>query len=162
MTWSRASRVFPCEPQPVEDTLSSLSLHDRNPPTGYLGFLPVVEMTRCVQTTGYQGWWSLEVFNKSLMDEDADCPWRHGRRGIDGLNALWKSVADESWSGSEASPNGTPPLVLGADSDEESESDESLTSFEGSEIVVKRELGRKEIGEEVRLEHWPESVAARS
>ncbi|KIY72302.1 xylose isomerase-like protein [Cylindrobasidium torrendii FP15055 ss-10] len=151
MTWSRASRVFPCEPQPAQSTLS---IHDENPPTEYLGFLPVVEMTKCVQATGYQGWWSLEVFNKSLMDEDEDCTWRHGRRGIDGLNTLWKVVVDDCWSGSESSPNGTPPLVLGVDSGEESESDESLPSFEGLEIVMKSKLDQKELGEEVRLEHW--------
>ncbi|THU98633.1 xylose isomerase-like protein [Dendrothele bispora CBS 962.96] len=97
MKWSRACRVFPCEPLPQSSSTSSLS-HDpsfdpSNPPSGYLGFLPVVEMTSFLHHgNGYRGWWSLEVFNTSLQEPDKGCPWRHGRRGIDGLRSLWEVV----------------------------------------------------------------------
>ena len=80
MTWSRASRLFPCE------TIPDINSKDA---WKYIGFLPVIEMTRAVLATGYKGWWSLEVFNKSLQEEDEGCPWRHGKRGIDGLHRLW-------------------------------------------------------------------------
>ncbi|KAI3614293.1 4-hydroxyphenylpyruvate [Moniliophthora roreri] len=91
MKWSRACRVFPCE-SPVAS--SSTSIHDHtNPPSGYLGFLPVVQMTSLIHhTMEYRGWWSLEVFNTSLQDSDEGCTWRHGRRGVDGLLKLWEEV----------------------------------------------------------------------
>lgn len=126
MTWSRASRVFPCEPCEDELPIQNVSLDEVNPPSGYLGFLPVVQMTKLVQATGYAGWWSLEVFNKSLLEQDEGCTWRHGRRGIDGLNNLWEVISDEH-SGDIPSI-GTPELVEG----ELSESDESLGSFEAT------------------------------
>lgn len=80
MTWSRASRLFPCEIVPDINSKDAWK---------YIGFLPVIEMTRALLATGYNGWWSLEVFNKSLQEEDEGCPWRHGKRGIDGLRRLW-------------------------------------------------------------------------
>ena len=70
MTWSRSSRLFPCEG----------------------GYLPVDLYTEAVVRTGYKGWWSLEVFNTSLMESDEGCPRRHGVRGIRGLHTLWEQV----------------------------------------------------------------------
>jgi hypothetical protein len=46
--------------------------------------------------TGYQGWWSLEVFNTSLEDKDGECPRRHGIRGLRGLNRLRKELEESS------------------------------------------------------------------
>ncbi|KAF8347447.1 xylose isomerase-like protein [Amanita rubescens] len=51
MTWSRASRLFPCEIVPDINSKDAWK---------YIGFLPVVEMTRALLATGYTGWWSLE------------------------------------------------------------------------------------------------------
>ncbi|KAF8628829.1 hypothetical protein AX17_005890 [Amanita inopinata Kibby_2008] len=87
MTWSRASRLFPCE-----------VVHNPHAEDAwkYTGFLPVVDMTKALQATGFNGWWSLEVFNKSLLEEDVGCPWRHGRRGIDGLRRLWVATKEPS------------------------------------------------------------------
>ncbi|KAE9392252.1 xylose isomerase-like protein [Gymnopus androsaceus JB14] len=93
MKWSRACRVFPCEP-PAESNPSFYS-DPENPPTGYLGFLPVAQMTSFVHRTGYRGWWSLEVFNSSLQESDSACPERHGCRGIDGLRSLWEVVKSD-------------------------------------------------------------------
>jgi hypothetical protein len=101
MKWSRACRVFPCEPLPSPSSPQDSNSYDpysdkSNPPSGYLGFLPVAEMTSLLHHgNGYRGWWSLEVFNKSLQESDKGCPWRHGRRGIDGLYILWEVVQQD-------------------------------------------------------------------
>ena len=42
--------------------------------------------------TGYQGWWSIEVFNTSLEEKDEGCPKRHGVRGLKCLRDLRKEV----------------------------------------------------------------------
>ncbi|KAE9390274.1 xylose isomerase-like protein [Gymnopus androsaceus JB14] len=95
MKWSRACRVFPCEPSSAEPSPSSSDSDPENPPSGFLGFLPVSQMTSFVHRTGYRGWWSLEVFNTSLQQRDSGCPERHGRRGIDGLRSLWEVVKSD-------------------------------------------------------------------
>ncbi|KAF9062150.1 xylose isomerase-like protein [Rhodocollybia butyracea] len=92
MKWSRTSRVFPCEPP--ASRLDSVS-DQENPSTGYLGFLPVTQMSYLVHRTGYRGWWSLEVYNSSLHVSDEECPWSHARRGIAGLKTLWEITKDE-------------------------------------------------------------------
>lgn len=140
MTWSRGSRLFPCEPLPEDVELSIADTSNPNLPTGYLGFLPVVQMTKLVQETGFNGWWSLEVFNKSLLEPDEGCPWRHGQRGIVGLNKLWQVLSGEE--AEEVSPSVTPPLTVDG---EESESDESLGSFDSAvEGAVSDPVDRKE------------------
>ncbi|KAF5340432.1 hypothetical protein D9758_013561 [Tetrapyrgos nigripes] len=102
MKWSRACRVFPCEPpseSPSSQQSNSIDSDSdlSNPPSGYLGFLPVGEMTRLLHHgNGYRGWWSLEVFNKSLQESDEGCPGRHGGRGIDGLHKLWEVVQQDT------------------------------------------------------------------
>ncbi|KAK7049835.1 hypothetical protein VNI00_005265 [Paramarasmius palmivorus] len=90
MKWSRACRVFPCEPSSPSTTVSSSSSPDSET---YLGFLPVPQMTSLIHhKLGYRGWWSLEVFNTSLQEPDEECTWRHGKRGIRGLEKLWDVV----------------------------------------------------------------------
>jgi hypothetical protein len=73
MSWSRSSRLFPYEQE-------------------LGGYLPVSLFTEVLMKTGYQGWWSLEVFNISLEEKDDDCPRRHGVRGLQGLRRLWKEL----------------------------------------------------------------------
>ncbi|KAJ3739008.1 xylose isomerase-like protein [Lentinula detonsa] len=131
MKWSRACRVFPCEPPDSSSAKETIS-HPENPPSGYLGFLPVTQMTSLLHRMGYRGWWSLEVFNSSLQESDNGCPERHGRRGIDGLHALWdvvQTLTDDKLSrdleaffdtGRRATPSPTmltPPLSSGSISD---------------------------------------------
>jgi hypothetical protein len=52
------------------------------------GYLPVPLFTEALIKAGYCGWWSLEVFNASLEDDDKECPRRHGIRGLKGLRRL--------------------------------------------------------------------------
>lgn len=54
--------------------------------------MPVSLFTEAVMKTGYQGWWSLEVFNTSLADKDKESPRKHGVRGLKGLSRLWDEV----------------------------------------------------------------------
>ncbi|KAJ4474314.1 xylose isomerase-like protein [Lentinula aciculospora] len=129
MKWSRACRVFPCEP------------------ARYLGFLPVTQMTSLLHQMRYRGWWSLEVFNSSLQESDKGCPERHGRRGIDGLRALWDVVKSDMLSGgldinveglfsregTTPSPTmSTPPLSCGSISD----ASDSFTPSSDSEFEI--------------------------
>ncbi|KIK57368.1 hypothetical protein GYMLUDRAFT_46241 [Collybiopsis luxurians FD-317 M1] len=134
MKWSRNCRVFPCEPPAPRSGASSYHHFSdpENPSSGYLGFLPVTQMTTFVHRTGYRGWWSLEVFNSSLQEDDGGCPERHGRRGINGLHSLWEVVkADpvlqastdanlESKLDRASAPSptpSTPPLSFGSPND---------------------------------------------
>ncbi|KAK0199784.1 xylose isomerase-like protein [Desarmillaria ectypa] len=155
MTWSRASRLFPCEPLTEDVEPSEEYLSNPNPPTGYLGFLPVVQMTKMVEATGFNGWWSLEVFNKSLLEQDEGCPWRHGRRGIDGLNKLWQVLSGDE--AEEVGPSVTPPLTVDG---EGSESEESLGSFNSAvEGATSEPVDRKETIMNVNSE-WRETEVA--
>lgn len=67
--WSRNCRLFPLE-------------------TSRGAYLPVTQYARAVLATGYSGDLSLEVFNASLHDTDADVPRRHAVRGIESLRRL--------------------------------------------------------------------------
>ncbi|KAJ6618128.1 xylose isomerase-like protein [Mycena sp. CBHHK59/15] len=85
MTWSRASRLFPCE-------------YARG------AWLPVTDMSLAVVEAGYpaaahytcsdaeDAWWSIEVFNTSLTDSRPECVPEHAERGIVGLRELWSRV----------------------------------------------------------------------
>ncbi|KAJ7040650.1 xylose isomerase-like protein [Mycena alexandri] len=84
MTWSRAARLFPCE-------------EERG------GWLPVTDISLAVVEAGYpalasdtcrdgDAWWSLEVFNNSLMDPRPECVAEHGLRGLEGVRTLWERV----------------------------------------------------------------------
>jgi len=67
--WSRSYRLFPLE-------------------TERGAYLPVKEFAEAVQKTGYDGPWSLEVFNDSLNDPKATVPDEHAHRGMESLHKL--------------------------------------------------------------------------
>ncbi|KAJ7596197.1 xylose isomerase-like protein [Mycena floridula] len=119
MTWSRAMRLFPCEPQAPSVSSSAASKSSSDP---YFGYLPVVEMTKLIHDAGYSGWWSLEVFNADLNDQDEDCTWRHAKRGLYGLSELWRKT--QLWSSSLDLP------ALVPSEDNSSESDSSLETVD--------------------------------
>ncbi|PWZ03017.1 xylose isomerase-like protein [Testicularia cyperi] len=74
MIWSRGNRLFPCE-------------FDRG------AFLPVKEFVyHAVVAAGYQGPWSIEVFNSSLNEENDAVPSTHARRARTGLDRLVEQV----------------------------------------------------------------------
>ncbi|KAJ7878754.1 xylose isomerase-like protein [Mycena olivaceomarginata] len=87
MVWSRAARLFPCE-----DARGA--------------WLPVTDVSLAVVEAGYpaaanytcgdedDAWWSVEVFNNSLMDARAECVREHGARGMAGLRTLWDRVCE--------------------------------------------------------------------
>jgi 4-hydroxyphenylpyruvate dioxygenase len=93
MTWSRSSRLFPFEKE-------------------LGGYLPVPLFTQAVVETGYDGWWSLEVFNKSLQESDAGCPRRHGVRGIEGLERLWQEVRGNVTLAERRVGNASAPSII--------------------------------------------------
>lgn len=157
MTWSRASRLFPYEDStPPSTSPSSTISEDRNVwIQKHTGFLPVADMTRAVHETGYDGWWSLEVFNTSLMEEDEGCPTRHGERGILGLKRLWEA-AQQSSKGIETRVEETdrlvtPPLIGGEDTESEGSELESMEDAKDNPNVriVEREVGSTEAAGEV-------------
>lgn len=75
--WSRGNRLFPLE-------------------KSYGAYLPVDKFSDAVVKTGYNGTWSLEVFNDSLSDEDESVPTEHARRAITGLKgAIALAYQDE-------------------------------------------------------------------
>ncbi|PFH51622.1 hypothetical protein AMATHDRAFT_58735 [Amanita thiersii Skay4041] len=131
MTWSRASRLFPLEK--IQDPFGEDAWR-------YTGFLPVVEMTRAIHATGYNGWWSLEVFNASLMEADGGCPWRHGKRGIDGLHRLWAATCDDE----DTESIGTPTLVPASVA---AESDSELESSSEVSVLLKKGINLKKVNE---------------
>ncbi|KAF8581079.1 xylose isomerase-like protein [Ramaria rubella] len=71
--WSRSYRLFPLE-------------------TARGAYLPVKEFTEAVLKTGYQGPWSLEVFNDSLQDPNPNVPNDHASRGIVALQKTLVAV----------------------------------------------------------------------
>ncbi|GAK62690.1 aP endonuclease, family 2 [Moesziomyces antarcticus] len=74
MIWSRSNRLFPCEYKEG-------------------AFLPVREFVHAaVKEAGYQGPWSIEVFNSSLSDEGETVPALHARRARAGLDRLVEEV----------------------------------------------------------------------
>ncbi|KAJ9477186.1 4-hydroxyphenylpyruvate dioxygenase [Pseudozyma hubeiensis] len=74
MIWSRANRLFPCE-------------YDRG------AFLPTRDFVQAaVLRAGYQGPWSVEVFNSSLADEAEEVPVEHATRARAGLDRLGEEV----------------------------------------------------------------------
>ncbi|KAF7377560.1 Xylose isomerase-like protein [Mycena sanguinolenta] len=117
MIWSRAARLFPCE-----DTRGA--------------WLPVVDMSVAVVEAGYpaaanyacgdedDAWWSLEVFNNSLMDPRPECVQEHGARGLVGLRTLWDRVSERIQEAEDLSA--ASPLPSPTSSDESYRSDDSV------------------------------------
>ncbi|KAJ7100690.1 xylose isomerase-like protein [Mycena belliarum] len=116
MTWSRAARLFPCE-----DARGA--------------WLPVADMSLAVVEAGYpaavqyacgdtdDAWWSLEVYNASLMDPRAECVPEHAARGILGLRVLWERVCREIGRAEElADAVNSPATSRDSSSGDESES----------------------------------------
>ncbi|KAJ7678061.1 xylose isomerase-like protein [Mycena polygramma] len=131
MTWSRAGRLFPCE-------------NERG------AWLPVTEMSLAVVEAGYpavsngtcgdedDAWWSLEVFNRSLMDPRPECMREHGSRGLAGLRTLWDRVCagieEERESRAMQSPTSSEEL---SGSDDSSGSGRSvLSDYESSDVAA--------------------------
>lgn len=73
LPWSRMHRLYP-----MEQELG--------------GYMPTDLVTAAVLATGYQGPLSLEVFTKSLHEQDSSVPEAHARRGIQGLRRLFEAV----------------------------------------------------------------------
>ncbi|KAJ7261873.1 xylose isomerase-like protein [Mycena rebaudengoi] len=72
MQWSRNARLFPCE-----------------------GYLPVACVFRTLLAMGFRGWVSLEVFNQSMADPDANTPRAHAERGMRAWKALLQQMDQE-------------------------------------------------------------------
>ncbi|GAA5838132.1 hypothetical protein JCM11251_004720 [Rhodosporidiobolus azoricus] len=75
--WSRSHRLFP-----LERSLGA--------------YLPVDRFSDAVVATGYNGPWSLEVFNDSLGEEGEGVPKEHARRGMDGLARAAKEAYERA------------------------------------------------------------------
>ncbi|BGP52316.1 hypothetical protein JCM10450v2_008287 [Rhodotorula kratochvilovae] len=73
--WSRSHRLFPLE-------------HSRG------AYLPVSRFSDAVLATGYEGPWSLEVFNDSLAEKRASVPAEHARRGMEGLRRAAREAVE--------------------------------------------------------------------
>lgn len=67
--WSRGNRLFPLE-------------------TELGAYLPVDKFSEAVVRTGYQGPWSLEVFNDSLSAKDEKVPETHARRAMKAIETI--------------------------------------------------------------------------
>ena len=86
MSWSRNCRLFICE-------------EDRG------GYLPVVEVLKAIcdeeEGLGYKGWISMELFNRSLLDERNEVPREHAGRAVESWRRLVKVMG---W-GNEVEPS---------------------------------------------------------
>lgn len=70
MQWSRNARLFPCE-------------ESRG------GYLPVEAVaTVLLKDMGFRGWFSMEVFSRTMIDPDPDTPRARAERGIQS----WKNL----------------------------------------------------------------------
>lgn len=70
MSWSRNARLFPFEEG---------------------GYLPILDVLRAITEPdglGYQGWVSLELFSRTMLDPSPTTPNEHARRGIES----WKNL----------------------------------------------------------------------
>ena len=80
MSWSRNSRLFICE-------------EERG------GYLPVVDVVKAIcdekEGLGYNGWISMELFNRSLVDEREEVPKEHAERAMESWHRLVKTMGWE-------------------------------------------------------------------
>ena len=79
MSWSRNSRLFICE-------------EERG------GYLPVVDVLKAICDEkiglGYKGWISMELFNRSLLEEGEGVPREHAERAME---SWWRLVKIMGW-----------------------------------------------------------------
>ncbi|EEP75431.1 3-dehydroshikimate dehydratase [Uncinocarpus reesii 1704] len=73
MSWSRNARLFAYE-------------QDRG------GYLPVVDIAKAIFDMGFEGWASLELFSRTLVDPDPKTPEKHAKRGIESWNKLVRDL----------------------------------------------------------------------
>lgn len=77
MNWSRNSRLFICE-------------EERG------GYLPVVDVLKAIcdekEGLGYKGWISMELFNRSLLEEGEAVPKEHAERAMESWRRLVKAM----------------------------------------------------------------------
>ena len=75
MSWSRNARLFICEEQRG-------------------GYLPVVEVVKAIcdkkDGLGYEGWISMELFNRTLLDQRDEVPKEHAERAMESWRRLVK------------------------------------------------------------------------
>lgn len=71
MNWSRNARLFAFE-------------EDRG------GYLPVLEVARAIFDLGFEGWVSLELFSRTLLEKHRNVPSQHAMRGIES----WRKLVD--------------------------------------------------------------------
>jgi 4-hydroxyphenylpyruvate dioxygenase len=88
MSWSRNCRLFLCE-------------EERG------GYLPVVNVLKAICGSreeggmGYNGWVSMELFNRSLLDDRVEVPMEHAVRAVESWKKTvkrmgWEGVVDET------------------------------------------------------------------
>ncbi|PGH23359.1 hypothetical protein AJ80_02612 [Polytolypa hystricis UAMH7299] len=73
MSWSRNARLFAFE-------------EERG------GYLPVIDIARGIAATGFEGWWSLELFSRTLADPTPSTLKEHARRGMDSYRKLERTL----------------------------------------------------------------------
>ncbi|KAK9311559.1 xylose isomerase-like protein [Lipomyces starkeyi] len=72
-SWNFNARIYPCE-------------HDT-----FNGYLPVEEIVRSwVYDCGYRGWFTMEIFNRTMADPSPEVPRHYAKRG----QASWKSLVE--------------------------------------------------------------------
>ncbi|KIN02685.1 hypothetical protein OIDMADRAFT_178589 [Oidiodendron maius Zn] len=69
MSWSRNARLFAFE-------------ESRG------GYLPILDIARAFFDIGFEGWVSMELFSRTLVDPDPRTPEEHARRGMDSYMKL--------------------------------------------------------------------------
>lgn len=88
MSWSRNCRLFLCE-------------EERG------GYLPVLDVLRAIcgerseGGMGYKGWVSMELFNRTLLEERDEVPREHAERA---MKSWWKIVEVMGWEGEVEMP----------------------------------------------------------
>lgn len=73
MNWSRNARLFAFE-------------EDRG------GYLPILDVAKAFFDVGFEGWVSLELFSRTLLEKNINVPSHHAIRGIESWKKLVKSL----------------------------------------------------------------------
>ena len=76
MTWSRSARLFPFEESEG-------------------GYLPIMDVLKAIVVDlGYQGWLSLESFNRDLFSERCDLPSEYASKAETSWNILNEKILE--------------------------------------------------------------------